>query len=331
MTILITGGAGFIGSHLAKELHARGEDIILLDSFLDNYSLELKVARQDALLGSTGLEVFRCDIANYQNLTRVLDHLNFDSIIHLAAQPGIRLETSQYSRYISSNIIAFSNILQLAQDRHVTSLIYASSSSVYGNQISSSLREESKDVLPVSFYGATKLANEILARSFVKGTNLLARGLRFFTVYGPWGRPDMAYFRILTSLQDGKPFTLYGTGEILRDFTYIDDVVSSIIQLRHNLTEQPEGSHDIVNVGGGSSESLLALIRITEELTGKTLQIVEGEHDDRDVFKTLADKSYLEKLITPFAFTKLETGMREVVKWGQDSSIASRLGRWVHT
>ena len=330
MTILITGGAGFIGSHLAREFHSRGQQVILLDSFLDNYSLEMKASRQEALLTSVGLEVLRCDIANYEDLTRTLGHLHFESIIHLAAQPGIRLEASQYKRYISSNVTGFTNILRLALDYNVNSLLYASSSSVYGNHNSSLLKEEYKDILPVSFYGATKLANEILAKSFVKETSLRARGLRFFTVYGPWGRPDMAYFRILTSLKDGRPFNLFGTGEVLRDFTYIDDVVSSIVQLNLNLQGQKEGFHDIVNIGGGSSESLLRLIHITEGLTNKTLQIVENERDDRDVFKTLADRTYLEQLIPRFSFTDLASGMKEVVNWSEDSKIATQLSGWVH-
>jgi UDP-glucuronate 4-epimerase len=329
--ILITGAAGFIGAHTARALKLAGEEIIAIDSFSNYYSTELKSLRVANLLTPLGITVERCDLSDADLLEKTLTGKNVGSIIHLAAQPGIRLPVERYGQYVSANIDAYLNVFTWGLKNGIDRITYASSSSVYGNYPKAPFSESFTDIKPISFYGATKLANESMAPAIIRKSNMKARGLRFFTVYGPWGRPDMAYFRIAANLISGKPFNLFGDGDALRDFSYVDDTVKAIIALHSELATRPAEFHDVVNTGGGIPRTLAEMINIAETQLGIELQSKKGAKHPSDVERTFADATYLHSLIGKVAPTPLEVGMSEVIKWAQDSNVSSLLPSWTET
>jgi UDP-glucuronate 4-epimerase len=329
--ILITGAAGFIGAHTARALKLAGEEIIAIDSFSNYYSTELKGLRVANLLTPFGITVERCDLSDANLLEKTLVGKNISSIIHLAAQPGIRLPVERYGQYVSANIDAYLNVFTWGLKNGIDRITYASSSSVYGNYPKAPFSESFTDIKPISFYGATKLANESMAPAIIRKSNMKARGLRFFTVYGPWGRPDMAYFRIAANLISGKPFNLFGDGDALRDFSYVDDTVKAIIALHEELASRPAEYHDIVNTGGGIPRTLTEMINIAESQLGIELQSKKSAKHPSDVERTFADATYLHSLIGKVAPTPLEVGMSEVIKWAQDSNVSSLLPSWTET
>lgn len=329
--ILITGAAGFIGAHTARALKLAGEEIIAIDSFSNYYSTELKSLRVANLLTPLGMTVERCDLSDADLLEKTLAGKNISSIIHLAAQPGIRLPVERYGQYVSANIDAYLNVFTWGLKNGIDRITYASSSSVYGNYPKAPFSESFTDIKPISFYGATKLANESMAPAIIHKSNMKARGLRFFTVYGPWGRPDMAYFRIAANLISGKPFNLFGDGDALRDFSYVDDTVKAIIALHSELATRPAEFHDVVNTGGGIPRTLAEMINIAETQLGIELQSKKGAKHPSDVERTFADATYLHSLIGKDAPTPLEVGMSEVIKWAQNSNVSSLLPSWTET
>jgi len=331
MKYLVTGAAGFIGAHTAKKLSIDGHEVTAVDSLSDYYSRDLKILRVSALLDPIGIELTHLSLENQSEVNELLDENQFDSIIHLAAQPGVRVPQNEYSKYISSNLLAFSNILCAARQRDIPNFLYASSSSVYGNSPKALFSESETSIQPISFYGGTKLANEILANAGRKQSRTRSRGLRFFTVYGPWGRPDMAYFRILASLVDGYEFSMFGKGNVLRDFTYINDVTTSIMQLDAQLSEEDLGFADVVNVGGGNPSTLLEMIDVLERLVGKQISAKIEIENSNDVLRTCADAGYLISLIGKSPSTKLEDGLREVVEWAQSVDVQSKMRLWAES
>ncbi len=331
LSVLVTGAAGFIGAHTARALKLAGEEIIAIDSFSNYYPPELKGLRVENLLAPLGVKVEICDISDSVELEKTLSGKNILSIIHLAAQPGIRLPVDQYRQYVSANIDAYLNIFTWGLKNGIDRITYASSSSVYGNYPKAPFSESFADIKPISFYGATKLANEIMAPTIIRKSNMKARGLRFFTVYGPWGRPDMAYFRIAANLISGKPFNLFGDGDALRDFSYVDDTVKAIIALHEELASRPAEYHDVVNTGGGIPRTLAEMINIAETQLGNELQSNKGAKHPSDVERTFADATYLHSLIGRNVPTSLEVGMSEVIKWAQDPQVSSLLPSWTET
>jgi UDP-glucuronate 4-epimerase len=329
--ILITGAAGFIGAHTARALKLAGEEIIAIDLFSNYYSTELKALRVENLLAPLGVKVEKCDISDSEALEKTLVGKNISSIIHLAAQPGIRLPVERYGQYVSANIDAYLNIFTWGLKNGIDRITYASSSSVYGNYPKAPFSESFADIKPISFYGATKLANEIMAPTIIRKSNMKARGLRFFTVYGPWGRPDMAYFRIAANLISGKPFNLFGDGDALRDFSYVDDTVKIIIALHEELASRPAEYHDIVNTGGGIPRTLAEMINVAETQLGNELQSNKSAKHPSDVERTFADATYLHSLIGKNVPTSLEVGMSEVIRWAQDPKVSSLLPSWTET
>jgi len=331
MAILVTGAAGFIGAHTARALKLAGEEIIAIDSFSNYYSTELKSLRVANLLTPLGITVERCDLSDADLLEKTLAGKKVTSIIHLAAQPGIRLPVERYGQYVSANIDAYLNVFTWGLKNGIDRITYASSSSVYGNYPKAPFSESFTDLKPISFYGATKLANEIMAPAIIRKSNMKARGLRFFTVYGPWGRPDMAYFRIAANLISGKPFNLFGDGDALRDFSYVDDTVKAIIALHGELAARPAEFHDVVNTGGGIPRTLAEMINIAESQLGIELQSKKGAKHPSDVERTFADATYLNSLIGKDARTSLEVGMNEVIRWAQDPKVISLLPSWTES
>lgn len=316
---MVTGVAGFIGFHLARELLEAGHAIRGIDNLDPYYSLALKEDRLQILAGYPNFSFNLCDISQGDSIEVEVEKFEPDSIFHMAAQAGVRLRTEDYGKYVESNLVAFSKIAIAAKIHRVEKLIYASSSSVYGNLDKKSFSEYEGNLSPVSFYGATKLSNEILASGIFSGEQTKSRGLRFFTVYGEYGRPDMAYFRILSSLLNNEPFEVFGDGEDLRDFTYVADVVQAIVALNSELDTREPGFTDVVNIGGGNPRSLNEMIHIMEKITNNKINKTKGKKIHADVNKTVADNSYIEGLLGSVPSTSLEVGLEKFVSWGESN------------
>jgi UDP-glucuronate 4-epimerase len=208
--------------------------------------------------------------------------------------------------------------------------LYASSSSVYGNKAAIPYIESEQKLHPTSFYGATKLANELLTPTLVQNSATVARGLRFFTVYGPWGRPDMAYFRMIANIVSGSEFNFFGDGSIERDFTYIDDVVHSVISLIHELQTRKPGFSDVVNLGGGKPLSINYLLKTIENLGGKEILFKRKESNLNDATKTMSDSTYILSLIGSKPSTEIEVGINKTIQWARREDIASNLNKWIN-
>jgi UDP-glucuronate 4-epimerase len=313
---LVTGAAGFVGFHLSKKLLASGFAVLGVDSLDPYYSTELKNERIGLLRQYSGFTFEKVDIAQDQEFQKLTKSFQPQTIFHLAAQAGVRLKIEDYDRYINSNLVGFSKVAIAAKENKIENFIYASSSSVYGNLEKDVFSEAQPNLKPVSFYGATKLSNELLSLGLFAGEKTRTRGLRFFTVYGEYGRPDMAYFRILASLINNSQFQVFGDGEDLRDFTYIDDVVDSIFALNLDLSDREPGFIDIVNIGGGTPRSLNEMIAVMETLTGKELKRSIGLKIHADVNKTIADSEYLRSILGAIPSVSMEEGLEKFVSWG---------------
>jgi UDP-glucuronate 4-epimerase len=330
LRILITGAAGFIGSSVASSLRSQGHSVVGVDSLSPYYSVELKNFRKKVLLDSSGVEFRSLDLSDSALVDELFTENNFDSVIHLAAQPGVRVPFERWSWYKRDNVEGFSNILLAAAKSQVNNFLYASSSSVYGNgHQGQPLNEKKTAAVPVSFYGATKLANEVLAEACSRQTKMKTRGLRFFTVYGPWGRPDMVYFRMVSSALNKVPFNFFGEGNVSRDFTFIDDVTSAVSDLHEELNSQTSNFSDVVNVGGGRPISINNCLSILEELLDCEIPFKRVSADNRDVDSTNADFTYLKSLIGTFPTTRPKEGFERFVDWARNPQIKGNLEAWV--
>jgi UDP-glucuronate 4-epimerase len=289
----------------------------------------LKKARVSNLLNPIGIDVANIDIVDVNRISKLIEYEKPDAIFHFAAQAGVRLVNSDINKYVDSNLVGFSNVLLSAVNAQIPNLIYASSSSVYGNSKNFPYSETDLSLRPISFYGATKLANELLAPTLIRNSCTRARGLRFFTVYGPWGRPDMAYFRLINAGMNNSKFQLFGDGSVIRDFTYIDDVVDTIKQLVGNLETQSAGFHDVVNVAGGNPASLNQMISEISKRLGHSIDIDESQMHINDVNKTLADTTYLESLAPKIPRTLIGEGISRTVEWASHAKITPKLMAWV--
>jgi UDP-glucuronate 4-epimerase len=331
MRILITGGAGFVGAHVSKLFKEQGHDVKVIDNYSPYYSVHLKEQRALSLLGPLGIKVEFVDISDYESVSRVVKEFAPQYVVNLAAQAGVRLPISRMSDYISSNISGFLNVVRSAIENGVQGILYASSSSVYGDSSPAPFEEQSPLLSPKSFYGITKLSNEHTARVFATNSGMSFRGVRFFTVYGEWGRPDMAYFRIAASALGKGTFTLFGDGAVERDFTYIDDVTKSVYELVMELENRPSGFNDIVNIGGSRPLSMNYLISTIEKATGSTIQKRTAAMNPVDSKKTVASPKYLESLIGPRQFTPLEVGIERMLAWFNERQITDSLNSWIES
>jgi UDP-glucuronate 4-epimerase len=322
MAILITGAAGFIGSHLAKRLLEDGQKVVLVDRFSDYYSVEMKQRRVRALIPSES--IINIDLSEINNL-QVLETLGIDSVIHLAAQPGVRLKYPNTSSYLADNILGFTNLLMWSLKARIKQFTYASSSSVYGNSNSFPLHEDKSSLNPFGPYPISKFINESLASTYSAGSLTNTTGLRFFSIYGPWGRPDMAYFRLLASGLSDYEFLLNGNRNIERDFTYIDDAVESIIRL-HFL----EVHRNLVyNIGGGNSRSMTDLIKIAQNLTDNQIKLKVGSDDPLDCIRTDASSAFLFDEVGFTPSVGLEVGLRSTYEWAKKDDVHTFLQAWV--
>jgi UDP-glucuronate 4-epimerase len=316
---LVTGASGFIGYSLSKALLRQGWEVWGLDSHSDYYSVQIKEVRRDELLRESLYRFSKVDIADIQNLNKILLEFRPDSVFHFAAQAGVRIPVAHLDRYAHSNLNGFSAVLQSTIMNEIPNFIYASSSSVYGSQAKVPYSESELYLLPNSFYGATKLANEILVKSIVQNTATKARGIRLFSVYGPKGRPDMAYYRIIFSILKNEHFKLYGDGEIKRDFTFINDVVDIVTKLDEDLLNRACGFNDIVNIGGGNPISINDLIRECSDYLGKKLKIDSYPADESDSKVTNASFDYVYSLVGSYPSTKVSEGLAETIQWAKES------------
>lgn len=331
MRYLVTGAAGFIGFHLSAALASEGHDVTGVDSFTDYYAPELKRLRVRNLDHLSNVKFHETDLCDKSALLNLVNENRFDAVFHLAAQPGVRLRSHQYSRYNQSNLTGFVNILEATLEGEIKNFLYASSSSVYGNSLSVSHSETESGLQPISYYGTTKLVNEMLASKFALNSNIRVRGLRFFTVYGPWGRPDMAYLRLISSCLSDRDFNLFGSSETLRDFTYVADVVKMVLDLNLELLGHKFGFSDVVNIGGGQPETLATMMKIIENETARELKIKNLDKNVNDVNKTFADSRYLESLIGAKPLTTISAGLPEVIKWAKSPGVLENLESWINS
>jgi UDP-glucuronate 4-epimerase len=329
MQILVTGAAGFIGSSLCQKLANAGHSVFALDNFSDYYDTSLKHYRAKELLEPYKVEVIDLDICNKVELSKLIKTSKPEVIINLAAQAGVRLPLNQSYKYVDSNLVGFTNILTESVENKIRYFLYASSSSVYGDSAAIPYTETESNLHPTSFYGATKLANELLTPTLVKNSSTSARALRFFTVYGPWGRPDMAYFRMIANVISGSEFNFYGDGSIERDFTYIEDAVNSIIALMDELQTREPSYSDVVNLGGGRPLSMNYLLETVGEITNKKVLFNRFEANSSDAKKTMSNSNYIQSLIGTKPKIKLEDGIAETIKWAQRKDISEKLDKWV--
>ena len=329
MQYLITGAAGFIGSFLCHKLAKEGNKIIAVDNFSNYYDVELKNNRVKELLEPLNIEVVNLDIADDAKFDDLVIKSKPDVVINLAAQAGVRLPLKETDKYVNSNLVGFSNVLRSTVINKVPHFLYASSSSVYGDKAAIPYVESEQNLHPNSFYGATKLANELLTPTLVQNSSTAARGLRFFTVYGPWGRPDMAYFRMIANVVSGAEFNFFGDGSVERDFTFIDDAVSSVMALTTELQKRKPGYSDVVNLGGGRPLSMNYLLQTVSSISKNEVKFNRLNSNSNDAKKTMSDSKYIESLIGSKPNTKLEDGIAKTIEWAMRKDISSNLNNWV--
>jgi UDP-glucuronate 4-epimerase len=311
MKILVTGTAGFIGFSLAKVLLQRGDEVVGIDNFNDYYDVSLKEDRNKVLEEYDNYKMYRLNISNLKDLEKVFKENKFDKVCHLAAQAGVRYSIDNPYVYIDSNVVGFVNMINLTKDNGIKDFIFASSSSVYGNTKEVPFSEDADVNEPISLYAASKRSNELMAYTYHHLFGLRTIGLRFFTVYGPWGRPDMAIFKFVRNITEGKEIDVYNYGKDLkRDFTYIDDIVDGIIKALDSGYE-----NEIFNLGKGSPDELGEMIQIIEDELGvkakkKLLPMQKG-----DVMITYCDVSKSKKMLGYTPTTDLKEGIKEFVKW----------------
>lgn len=313
--IIITGSAGFIGFHVAKKLLEEGITVIGIDNMNDYYDPSLKEARNKILQQYTSYIFYQIDITDNQALETIFKNHSINKICHLAAQAGVRYSLENPYIYVDVNIKGFLNILELAKKYGVKDIVYASSSSVYGNNDMSEGGFSEKDEVSkqISLYGVTKRANELLAYTYHHLYQLNLTGLRFFTVYGPWGRPDMAYFSFTKAILESHPINVYNFGKMKRDFTYIDDVVDGVIKALENPYP-----YEVFNIGNSHTVELKYFIACIEKEIGKKAIIDYQPLQPGDVLETFANISHAKEMLGFTPTTKIEEGLRKFVQWYKD-------------
>ena len=326
MTILLTGAAGFIGYHVASALLARGETVIGVDNLNDYYDPKLKEDRLAALPDSGSFRFVRADFSDHEALEAALAGQAFDRIVHLGAQAGVRYSIENPRAYVAANLAGHLNLLELARHRAVRHCVYASSSSVYGGNESLPFRVEDRVDHPISLYAATKKADELMSETYAHLYRVPLTGLRFFTVYGPWGRPDMAMWIFTRKILAGEPIQVFNHGRMRRDFTYVDDIVSGVIACLDNPppddgTAKAGGSvapHRLYNIGNHRSEELLRMIGLIEQACGREAVREFLPLQPGDVPETFADIEAIGRDLGFAPRTSIDEGVPRFVDWYRD-------------
>ena len=328
MKILVTGAAGFIGMHVCQKLLQRGDTVVGIDNLNDYYSPALKLARLEQLRPFSNFSFSKIDISDTNLINDLFEKNKFDSVIHLAAQAGVRYSLQNPMAYAQSNLIGFTNILEACRFNPVQHLVYASSSSVYGGNTKVPFSEADNVDHPVSFYAASKKANELMAHSYAHLYGIPSTGLRFFTVYGPWGRPDMAMWLFTEAILQNKPIKVFNHGKLQRDFTYIDDIVEGVVR----VLDQPataaqdfvndalnpaisDAPHRIFNIGNHQPVELETFISTLEQCLEKSAIKNYMDMQAGDVFATYADTSRLQAAVGFHPDTNLADGIKQFVSW----------------
>ncbi|MDD3001196.1 MAG: NAD-dependent epimerase [Candidatus Riflebacteria bacterium] len=328
MKILVTGAAGFIGFAVSKKLLEQNVEVVGYDIINDYYDPRLKFDRLQILNEFKNFTFVHADLCDNDKITETFAEHKFDRVINLAAQPGVRYSLQNPRAYVDSNLVGFLNILEACRNNRIAHLVFASSSSVYGSNEQMPFSEHHNTDHPVSLYAATKKANELMAHAYSHLYNIPVTGLRFFTVYGPWGRPDMAPFLFTKAIIEGKPIKVFNNGQLKRDFTYIDDIVEGIVRITDKIPEpnsdydrqnpDPAFSHApyvIYNIGNNQPVELMRFIEIIEEKTGKKAIKEMMPMQPGDVLATYADIDGLAKNAGFRPDTPLETGLEKFVDW----------------
>jgi len=334
MKIIVTGAAGFIGFHVCKRLIQDGNQVIGLDNLNDYYDINLKKDRIKELITISEndeniFKFIKVDLVDSNKIEQIFsNHDDINSkisiVIHLAAQAGVRYSIDNPSAYVQSNLVGFCNIIEISKKHKVEHFYYASSSSVYGGNKKLPFEEIDNVDKPISLYAATKKSNELIAHTYSHLFNLPTTGLRFFTVYGPWGRPDMALFKFTKSIISNKPIRVFNYGNMLRDFTYIDDVVKAIMNLikkssehKYNLTNNKIQNipYKIFNIGNSRPTKLTDYIKSIESNLGKKAEMILDEIQPGDVESTYANTKYLEEYINFRPNTSIEKGIKLFIEW----------------
>ena len=321
MKVLVTGAAGFIGYHVARRLaETKKCEVLGVDNVGDYYDVALKRARLADLAARTTTEEFRflqADFADAEKFSSLVAHFKPDYVVHLGAQPGVRYSMENPAAYTHSNLDGFASVLEACRRTPPKHLVFASSSSVYGAGAKSPFREDDNTDQPVSYYGATKKANELMAHSYALAHGLNVTGLRFFTVYGPWGRPDMAPTLFARAICEGKPLKLFNAGKNLRDFTYVDDIVDGVVKV---LLYPPEAGKSaapgrIFNLGHHRLVETLLFVKMLEQLLGKAAKTELLPPQPGDMFETCADLTRIQAAIGFTPKVSLEDGLKKFVEW----------------
>jgi len=326
--VLVTGAAGFIGSHLSRRLLADGCEVIGLDNLNDYYDVSLKEKRLELLKDSDGFTFVKCDLADRESVRDLCEREGFDVVVNLAAYAGVRYSLVNPHAYIDTNVAGFVNIIEACRHTDVQHLVFASSSSVYGANTAMPFSVHHNIDHPVSLYAATKKSNELMAHSYSHLYGLPCTGLRFFTVYGPWGRPDMALFLFTRAILDDQPIQIFNHGKMLRDFTYIDDIIEGVARVIGKLPEpNPDwsGKHPepgisyapyrIYNIGNDNPVELMAFVEAIEEAVGKTAQKEFLDLQAGDIPASWADVDDLMQDVGFKPETPIKTGIQRFVDW----------------
>ncbi len=331
MKILLTGAAGFIGMSAALRLLARGDQVVGLDNLNDYYDVTLKENRLKRLTSHAGFRFVKMDVADRPGIEHLFGAEKFDRVIHLAAQAGVRYSLQNPHAYIDSNIVGFTNILEGCRHTKVGHLVYASSSSVYGGNTKMPFSEHDSVDHPVSLYAATKKANELMAHTYSHLYGLPTTGLRFFTVYGPWGRPDMALFLFTKAILERRPIDVYNYGDMQRDFTYVDDIVEGVIRVLDrvavaNPAYDPQladpatssAPYRVFNIGNNNPVPLLDFVACIEDALGQKAEKNLLPLQDGDVPATYANTDALQQWVGFVPSTRIQDGIARFVAWYRD-------------
>jgi len=317
MRVLVTGAAGFIGSHLSHALLQTGYRVVGLDNLNDYYDVALKKSRLSKLEGKEGFSFVQMDLADREGMAQLFAEESFDVVANMAAQAGVRYSIDHPHAYADSNLVGFLNVLEGCRQQQIKHLVYASSSSVYG--ANKDMPFSVNDVVdhPISLYAATKKSNELMAHAYAHLYRVPMTGLRFFTVYGPWGRPDMAYFKFVKAISSGQPIDVYNHGKMKRDFTYIDDVIEAVcrVLVKPPLSSGEEAPYKLYNIGNHHPETLMDFIKAIEDSLGLKAQINMLPMQAGDVPETYADVSDLMRDVGFKPDTPMKEGVQKFVEW----------------